>query len=315
MNQRRACPSERDAAAIAAELHGREPLSVRRFPMGIGHWVYDVRGASGEELVVRIGAIDQAPDFAGALYWSKLLRPRGVPLPQLLQAGSWQDFPYMVMERLPGEDLGLAYPSLQLEQKQAIAGDIVRIQELVGALGEGPGFGFVRLPDSPRRPSWRHVIDDSLMRSRQRMESAGVSLPSSVDRLVQSARGFDAYFARVRPLPFLDDTTTKNVLVRDGALTGIVDVDWVCFGDRLLTVALTRASLLGSNRDEAYTDHWCKLLALTPRQQAVVRLYTALFFLDFMSELGHRFNRDSSTITLAEFARLEALLEAELHDL
>ena len=115
------------------------------------------------------------------------------------------------------------------------------------------------------------------------MESAGVSLPTGVDRLIQSVSGFSAYFAEVRRVPFLDDTCTKNVLVHDGALTGIVDVDWVCFGDGLLTVALTRASLLGSNRDEAYTDHWCKLLDLTPRQQAVVRLYTALFFLDFMN--------------------------------
>jgi hypothetical protein len=311
----RAHPSENEARRIAADFSGLEPLSVRRFPMGIGHWVYDVRAPSGEELVIRIGASDQGRDFAGACHWSQLLRPRGVPLPKLLRSGSWNDFPYLILERLVGEDLGLVYDSLQLEQKQGIAPEVLRIQGLVGSLGEGSGFGFVSLPDSPRRPSWQHVIEDSRRRSRLRMESANITLPSGFERLAESAKRLNSYFASVRPLPFLDDTTTKNVLVHEGVLTGIVDVDWVCFGDRLLTVALTRASLLSAKRDESYTEHWCKLLALAPVEQAALRFYTALFFLDFMSELGQRFNRDTPTITAAEFAQLESLLEAELHDL
>jgi hypothetical protein len=129
----------------------------------------------------------------------------------------------------------------------------------------------------------------------------------------RNARRLDDYFSRVAPIPFLDDTTTKNVLVHDGRLTGIVDVDWVCFGDPLLTVALTRASLLSSGRDLAYTDHWFELFEPSSDQRAALRFYTALFFLDFMSELGHRFNRDTPTITSNEVQRLEILLEEQLH--
>lgn len=47
---------------------------------------------------------------------------------------------------------------------------------------------------------------------------------------------FDSYTSEVKPTPFLDDTTTKNVIINDGKLSGIVDVDYVNFGDHLLTL-------------------------------------------------------------------------------
>jgi aminoglycoside phosphotransferase (APT) family kinase protein len=308
-------PTDSVAAQIAAEFCGQGPQSVSRFPMGIGHWVYDVRGPEAEQFVVRIGSSEQREDFVGALHWSKLLRPVGVPLPSLLASGEWEGMPYMVLERLSGEDLGVVYETLALDEKKAIAENVCRIQSLVASLGEGQGYGYVRLPVGPYRASWREVIDESIARSRSRMELTKLIGLSPVQRLVQSANRFESYFSRVRPVPFLDDTTTKNVLVHQGVLSGIVDVDWICFGDPLLTVALTRTSLLNSGRDVDYTDHWSELLALTPEQRAVMRFYTALFCLDFMSELGHRFNRETATIDAEGVERLERILDDNLNGL
>lgn len=81
-------------------------------------------------------------------------------------------------------------------------------------------------------------------------------------------------------------------------------------------MALTRASLLNAGRDVDYTDQWCALLDVTPAQHRAVRFHTALCCLDFMSELGKRFNRESSTAIDEEaLARLGHLLEDHLHDL
>lgn len=306
-------PDEGIARDIAREFCGREPHGVRRFAMGIGHWVYDVDFCESEKVVVRVGSPDQRADFAGAEHWSRSLRPLGVPLPSLLSTGEYRNFPYMILERLAGEDLALVYGELTLEQKQAVAAQIFGIQRLVASLGEGRGYGFMRLPDGPHRSSWRQVIDDSLERSRSRMQSARSLRPRALEGVSRSASCLEDYFSRVRPVPFLDDTTTKNVLVHGGRFTGIVDVDWICFGDPLLTVALTRASLMSAGRDLVYTDHWFELFEPSSEQQAALRFYTALFLLDFMSELGHRFNRDSPTITSTEVERLEILLEEQLH--
>lgn len=236
----------------------------------------------------------------------------GVPLPALLGHGQSNGFPYMVLERLPGDDLAVKYTGLDAGQKRAIAAEVMRVQELVGRLPEGAGYGFVRLPQGPYRTSWADVIDQSIGRSRSRIQAAGVVDPRNIQLLEQRASQFSSYFSRVRPVPFLDDTTTKNVLVLDGVFTGIVDVDWICFGDPLLTVGLTRTSLLSRQYDLVYTDQWCDLLAATAEQRAVVRFYTALFCLDFLSELGHSFNRDAVSPSPSFVSRMEGLLKDNL---
>ena len=57
----------------------------------------------------------------------------------------------------------------------------------------------------------------------------------------------------VRPRVFFHDITTKNVIINDrGELSGIVDLDSMAFGDPLLTVALTRTSLLSRGERPDY---------------------------------------------------------------
>jgi hypothetical protein len=90
-------------------------------------------------------------------------------------------------------------------------------------------------------------------------------------------------------------------------------VDWVCFGDPLFTVALTRTALLSMGESLDYTDYWCELLELTPEQHEVIQFYTALFCVDFMSELGQRFNKASDPALSADrLLRLEKILADQL---
>ena len=56
------------------------------------------------------------------------------------------------------------------------------------------------------------------------------SEPSRRKKQRRVAERFRSYFATVRPVPFPDDMTTKNVYVHEGAFTGIEDVDYVCHG-------------------------------------------------------------------------------------
>ncbi|HEX8732709.1 MAG TPA: phosphotransferase, partial [Ktedonobacterales bacterium] len=112
---------------------------------------------------------------------------------------------------------------------------------------------------------------------------------------------------------FLDDTTTKNVLVHEGALSGVVDTDYVCFGDPLFTLALTRVALFAHDLDPDYADQWEALLALDDSQRRRLAAYVAVFSLGFMSELGQRFNRDApEPVDPAYLLRLEAMLDAAL---
>lgn len=229
----------------------------------------------------------------------------------MLASGIKDGFPFVVLERLPGTDIGTVFTTLTRAEKLRISEQVWRIQEQVGrSLTLVDSFGFLRTPDDMGHRSWSDVIEDSLRRSEQRLTAAGDVRRGAVERLRTVAHSLGAYFASVKPVPFLDDLTTKNVLVHRGKLSGVVDVDWVCNGDPLLVIGLTRASLLGGGHETDYADHWCHLMHVDSVQQAALRFYTALFFLDFLSESGQQLNRDrdASRAQSTSSERLEALL-------
>ncbi len=104
-------PTAKLAAAIALQVAGCAPETVARFATGARHYVYEVRFADREPIVVRIGDMTAHGEMAGAVYLSNLLRPRGVPLPAILAEDVQSAFPWIVLERLPGVDLGAAIES------------------------------------------------------------------------------------------------------------------------------------------------------------------------------------------------------------
>ena len=77
-------PTEVDAFEIAEAVLGEELGSVTRFPTGLQNYVYDVVLASGRRVVMRIALAENRPHLEGALHWDALLRPLGVPLPEVL---------------------------------------------------------------------------------------------------------------------------------------------------------------------------------------------------------------------------------------
>jgi aminoglycoside phosphotransferase (APT) family kinase protein len=293
--QSKSLPNEEDAARIVRKVLDEPVVSVNRFPTGACHFVYDVVTESGRNVVVRISWPENRHLLAGAIYWYGFLKPKGLPLPTIIshdiEAGH-APFPYMVLERLAGKDLGAMYPQLSRAEKKALADEINRLQELTGSLPLGEGFGFVESYESDSfHPAWIDVLYSLLDRSRSRIQAVGIIDVRQVDRVAKKLDNYRNYFAQVAPSCFLDDITTRNVIIHDGKLSGIVDVDFVCFGDNLLTTALTQMSLINARADLDYIDYWCEAASVTEQQREVLDFYTALFCVDFMGELGQQFNK------------------------
>jgi aminoglycoside phosphotransferase (APT) family kinase protein len=291
-------PSEADAATLVLKLLNVQPRQVTRFRTGGAHYVYDVTLADQQHVVVRMAAASPA-SLHGAVYWAQRLRPFAIPLPAIL--GDDRDarltpFPAVILEHLPGTDLGHVYHLLSHTQKVNLATEIAQIQQQVATMPRGPGYGYAVSYDDPGLlPTWADVIEQSLTRSQQRIAMLGRVSEAYVDRVRALLPRFSDYIAHIPPTAFLDDTTTKNVLISDGRLSGIVDVDYVCFGDPLFTVALTRMALLSMGADLEYTDAWCAALALDAHQRAALTLYTCVFCVDFLSEVGQIGNQNSVT--------------------
>ena len=290
-------PTEADAFEIAGAVLDRNVRSVTRFSTGLQHFVYDVAFESGPGAVVRIADRDDRPHLQGAVHWYEKLHPLGVPLPELIHADLEMQrfaFPFLVIERLAGTDLGNVYDELSVEQRADLAREMVDLQSRAGRLPEGSGYGYA-LDSSGSRlaKSWRKVLEGSLRLTRRWIDGVGLVDPVWADRV---AAKLDAAGAidEIRPRAFLHDITTKNVIVHDGRLSGIVDVDSMCFGDPLWTVALTRMSLLASKSPTDYIDAWCDAMDSREAPAERLDLYTALHCVAFLGEIGQAFNRDQA---------------------
>ena len=117
-----------------------------------------------------------------------------------------------------------------------------------------------------------------------------------VEILRSEHRKFESYLKTVEPKAFLDDITTKNVIIHNNKLSGIVDTDSICFGDKLKHLGLTNMALVSLNYDTDYIDHFIEYYKLSDHQRSVVEFYTLLFCVGFMSEIGQKYNKDSAEI-------------------
>lgn len=124
-------PTAEDAATVLESALGYRACTVGRFPLGLAHFVYDVTTDQGQNVVVRLTRRTQANSFRTAVTWSERLRGLGLPLPKLLYAdpdGAANRFPVLIMERLPGTDLGLVYRTLSTPAKHDLAARMVDVQ-------------------------------------------------------------------------------------------------------------------------------------------------------------------------------------------
>jgi len=300
--------SEAMAGGIAAAAVGCVPVSVRRFPTGARHYVFDVSFTDRTPVVVRVGGRSAQSDMAGAVHLSDVLRPRGVRLPAILASDVRAAFPWMVLERLEGTDLGAVIGGLLDERLDRIAAAVAQAQAItaraIAANGGSAGrYGYAVRPEQASCHAWSDVLEASLGRSRRRIASAGLFDVGLVDVAQGALAAMRDQVDRIASIPFLHDTTTKNVIVTaGGAFSGIVDVDDLCFGDPRYPAALTLAALMAYGGPARYVAAW--LRHAEQPDDRVFRLYVALFLLDLMAEHGQTFNGNERASTPSARAAL-----------
>jgi aminoglycoside phosphotransferase (APT) family kinase protein len=266
-----------EARALIREQLGLEPVAVERMPYGHFNVTYDVALPDGRRVIVRTNR-DPRP-MRGARHNLPLLRNLGLPVPRLLAAGEH----WLILEKIPGRDLGHELDGMSREQMTRLAEQVVSFERRAAALPPAEGYGWRPIGEPGRYPSWGALIDHDLEKNLARTRDL---LPEGLEaRFLRRAHELGADFASVPPTPFLDDLTTKNVIVERGELRGIVDFDVICYGDPRYWLGLTRTAVLSTNRPEAafYVDELLRLWGATERDRGVVGYYSAIFGLDFIA--------------------------------
>jgi len=92
------------------------------------------------------------------------------------------------------------------------------------------------------------------------------------------------HYACALGMPLLAEEHTLGHfdLVQHSKITGIVDMDEICFGDSLFVIALTSTCLELESLDTKYTDYWEAALHLDKLAQARLDFYRLFYAIAFM---------------------------------
>lgn len=301
-------PSHQAALDILRELTNETAVSVEKMETGNQNYVYAIK-TNQSDYVLRLTLPIYRESFVSAMYWQQQLLPLKIPLAKFIAqdlAGKVSPFPALLMHRLAGSDLGKIYHRLSDAQKKALAQEMVQIHQKTRVFSCGNGFGYA-ISHEQKLPyqSWYDFLMHDLSVAADRIAKSKLFDSEIIANVFSIAKILEPQLTAVKPSPFLHDTTVKNVMVSDGQITGIVDVDTLCFGDPLFVLALTYAGSEADGLDTKYADYWAELLDLDEQAKERLSFYRLFHTLWFMGE--HACLARNGSVVHFDTSRLQAM--------
>src|SRR3990167_351737 len=278
-------PTEEIAFSVVLSMTGENILYAQRMATGDQHFVYAVK-TEKSEYVIRMTDTSQKDKFISAIYWQEKLLPLGIPLAKFIKTDlecKFSQFPSLLMLRLPGDDLCNLYSRLTDFNKRHLANEMVKIQAMTGQLPDGPSYGIV---DSYERitehTSWYDFLVHRLHLFDEIIRKNGVFNDIEMEKVFSIAKKLEDKFRLIHARPFLWDASERNVIVNNGKISGIVDVDEICFGDSLFVLGLTYSALENEGFDTLYCDYWSEALRMDNKAQIRLAFYGLFYVIVFM---------------------------------
>ena len=245
-----------------------------------GNGVYRVWLADGNSVCIRMST--RRNTFAFTARNLAVLRSIRCPVQDVLSTQITADGgSYIILSWLPGYDLIDELPAMDQAQITRVAKHVVELQLRVSRLPLGAKFGWAPIGRNGLLNDWDQVFGAPPVPEAMDYTTDLERCRGRLNRVRESLRG---YFASVRPVCFLDDLTAKNLLVEDGNFSGIIDLDFVCYGDPLMAVGSTLAGIVAdmSRPVEFYALELMRLWNPTPAQQRALWFYSALWMFGFL---------------------------------
>ena len=275
---------------ICNDVFHAKPTEIIRNTVGLAGYVYTVV-FNDTKYVIKIS--DDKNLILGSTYWLNKVKDLDIPAPCVIAENLVNAPYYFVMSFIPGKDLGLVYSSLLKSEKKIIAKKIIGFQKEIKKLPMAKGFGSLNSYEDSENicSSWEESLLNDINRAEEAIINNGIFSVEYVLKLKKIVPYFKEYFNSIKPEPFLDDITTKNVLIHEGKLSGIIDLDWISFGDEVLFLGLVTMALLSMKADLDYADYLKDEMNLNEMQERALKFYVLIFCVIFMSEKGMCFNQ------------------------
>ena len=266
----------KDAIVIFENNTKRSVVQIERCSVGIANYVFIVSTAN-EKFVLRCSKDENA--YKDTVYWLNRLSVCEIPIPIVLSEGKYKDYSYLILSYIRGDDIGNVYCKLNDSEKKQIAKEVVKIQRKVSRLDIHADMEW----------TWNCFVDKMLNRAEKRIKRKNYFDFNKIYIIKKLQQEIQEYLDKVPIAPYLDDISTKNLLIYEGNVSGIIDIDWMGFGDMLTFVALTRVSLLNMDLDTKYIDYLLDEIRPNTIEYKAFIFYCLIYCVDFMGEKGMQF--------------------------
>lgn len=280
----------------------KKPWNFKRCAVGIGNEVYIVE-CGNETFIFRCSTEENA--YTETIHWLNVLSTLDIPISKILCHGTQEEYQYLILNFIPGEDIGLVYASLTTAEKKQIATDVIEIQQKVACLP----LDDVNISCW----SWYDFLNEMLDRAEERITQNGYFDKGKVTQVKKLMQSLDTYFSQVKPVAYLDDISTKNLLIHNGMVSGVIDIDWMGVGDNLTFIAMTYVALRNMDCETDYVDYLLEERGCTETEHKAFIFYCLMSCVDFMGERGMQFGDKKIEVSDAVVERLNRIYE-ELWD-
>lgn len=290
-----------DMVKTIIQLHfNQTPKSIQRIKLGICNEVYLV-GLNNTEVIIRLnerekylkGSHDHIPQF----------KSLNINVPEILFEDYSKTFIpmcYQIQTKIAGNDLGYVIETLSDEQLKMLAKQIAAIIQQVKTIPASNQFGVIWGGDNDVSKSWTERMKIWLNESKERGLKTGVMDNEMMHIADNLFAKFKTYFDLVPPVTYYGDICSKNVMINNGAFSGLVDLDGITQGDPLEAVGRIKLSWYGTHYGELYTNAIMDELKLNKGERHLVSMYALLNAISWACENGIQLNKNTQPTVNAE---------------
>ena len=267
---------DKDAIIIFENSTKKDVVQIERCSVGIANYVFIVSTAT-EKYILRCSKDKDA--YKDTVYWLNKLSVCDISIPIVLSEGKYKDYSYLILSYIRGDDIGNVYYKLSASEKKQIAKEVVEIQRKVSRIDIRTDAAW----------TWNSFVDEMLNRAEERIKRKHYFDINKIYTVKELQQEIQEYLDKVRPTPYLDDISTKNLLIYEGKLSGIIDIDWMGLGDMLTFAAMTKVALLNMGLDTKYIDYLLDEIHPNTTEYKAFVFYCLIYCVDFMGERGMQF--------------------------
>lgn len=295
-------PTEEIAKEIFQRMYGEPAIGCFRYTASNQNYVYGI-DTGKRQYVLRLTLPEKKELVLSALNLQSIMEGLDVPISKFIKEdldGKHSPFLSLLMNRMPGQDIIHIYSQLNTVEKLQMAKQIYEIQKKTTGFMMGSGYGrsffYNNLPTNQTLfTTWSADIFQNIHYFIEKLHKTGLIHIPNENKIYSIMDKLKANLDTVLPTAFLRDIGERNVLVKQGRITGVIDIDDICFGDSLLVIALTHIALREKGYDTEYTDAWQNLLNLDSNAQDRLELYKIFYALSFLRLHGQKTTNNQDT--------------------